>query len=115
MEPSIAGFLGVGAIADKMIRGFCTSKTHLFDVIYVSPRNADRVNTLSQLFDKVVICSSNQEVLDKCSEGIVFLAVRPQDLDRVCGPLNFFPSQLIVSVIATKTHEHLEVYVWFHL
>lgn len=64
-QRKVAGFVGVGIIADKMIRGFCNSKTDLFDTIYVSPRSADRVKALGEEFDKVVICSSNQEVISE--------------------------------------------------
>ena len=62
MEPRVAGFIGVGLLGDKMVRGFCSAQEQVFDTIYLSPRNAERVTALAQLYDKVVVCQTNQEV-----------------------------------------------------
>ena len=92
------GFIGVGAIAEALIRGLGAADEPAADV-WLSPRNAQTAARLAQDFDWVTVAADNQAAVD--ASDIVFLAVTPQVAEAALSPLAFRPDQRIVSLVAT--------------
>jgi pyrroline-5-carboxylate reductase len=73
------GFVGTGTITEAVVTGLF--KTRFRDAaIAVSPRNDEVAARLAATHPNVSIASSNQDLFD--SSDIVFLAVRPQIVER---------------------------------
>jgi pyrroline-5-carboxylate reductase len=69
------GIIGTGIIASAVVKGFCVKKAgHHF---YLSPRNAQRAAALAEEFSNVIVCKSNQEVID--SSERVFVCLHKKD------------------------------------
>ncbi len=92
------GFIGVGAIAEALVRGLGAGG-ELAAGIHLTPRNAATAARLAAEFAYVTVEGDNQAVID--ASEIVFLAVTPQVAEWVLGPLTFRPDQRIVSLVAT--------------
>lgn len=92
------GIIGVGFIADAMVRGFLASKEETRTFL-LSPRGKRTVEGLLADFPgRVRAAGTNQEVLNSCTTTI--LAVRPDDAESVLNSLNFRPDHHVISVIA---------------
>jgi len=69
------GIIGTGIIASAVVRGFCKKETgHEF---FLSPRNANKAAALAAEFSNVVVCFSNQEVLDAAEW--IFICLHKKD------------------------------------
>ena len=69
------GIIGTGIIASAVVKGFCIKETgHPF---YLSPRNAQKAAALAEEFDNVIVCTSNQEVIDK--SDWIFICLHKKD------------------------------------
>lgn len=105
MKNSI-GFIGGGAMGEALIAGLLRKELFTPDNIYVSDPNQER---LKYLFNKygVSIKDSNDEVVEHAD--ILLLAVKPQVVDKVLDSIiePFRSSQLIISIVAGVTIEHL--------
>ncbi len=91
------GILGVGTIAEAVVRAMCTRPGQA-DEFVLSPRSEVRSRRLAEEFDNCRRVDSNQAVIDE--SDIVMLAMRPQDLDAALEDLVFREDQIIASFIA---------------
>jgi pyrroline-5-carboxylate reductase len=91
------GFVGTGAIAAAMVRGL-SSEGGPRQNILLSPRNATVAADLAGRFDKVSVCASNQEVLDRADTVVV--SVRPQVAEEVLSGLRFSSRHVVISLVA---------------
>jgi len=73
------GVIGTGIIASAVVTGFCTKKTG--HEIFLSPRSADRAQTLAAKFSEVRVCGSNQEVLDNAQW--IFICLHKKDFNAL--------------------------------
>ena len=80
------GVLGVGAIAEAMVTGWCDGVGEP-PTIVLSPRGRDRSASLAGRFPTVEVAAHNQEVLDRAATVVV--ALRPQDVAATLGSLTF--------------------------
>lgn len=95
-QPTI-GFIGVGEIAQAIIEGLAAGEDP--PPVVTSPRGRERSASLASRFpDFVSVAASNQDVVD--AADTVVLAVLPQQLAEVAGPLAFRDDQVVVSALA---------------
>ncbi|MDN6380165.1 MAG: NAD(P)-binding domain-containing protein, partial [Brevibacterium aurantiacum] len=90
------GIIGVGEISSAIVQGACSSDDH--PDFFLSPRNVQRSAQLARDFDRVEVCTSNQDVVDR-SEHII-LAVLPEQTEAVLSELSISADRTIVSAIA---------------
>lgn len=90
------GIIGIGEIASAIIEGACAGDDH--PDFALSPRNAERSAKLARDFDRVEVCTSNQDVVDR-GERII-LAVLPQQTEAVLAELNIPADRTVISAIA---------------
>ena len=102
------GFVGAGAMAEAMARGFVAGGAARFSDLAVShggnPSTAERWREMG-----VDVLSSNADVLDRCD--VVFLAVKPHILPGVlneCGAHVDVDRHLFVSVAAGVSARFIE-------
>ena len=93
------GFVGAGALTAAMVAGLRRSGVEV-PRIHLSPRGEDTSQRLSRDFPNVQRAPDNQAVVDRSS--IVFLAVRPPQLDAVLAGLTFRHGQVVVSLVAGR-------------
>ena len=98
------GFIGTGVISEAVVTGLCTAVRQPA-AVWVSPRNAERAQTLAEKFNHVTVAGDNQAVID--NTDIVCLAVRPQSAEDVLSSLSFRSEQVIVSFIATFPSQNI--------
>ncbi|HCG55561.1 MAG: NAD(P)-binding domain-containing protein [Brevibacterium aurantiacum] len=90
------GIIGVGEIASAIVEGSCAGADH--PDFLLSPRNAERSAQLASDFDRVEVCESNQDVIDR-SEHII-LSVLPQQTEAVLAELDIPSDRTVISAIA---------------
>ena len=89
------GIIGTGIIASAIVTGFCKKKTgHKF---FLSPRNAQKAAALAAQFPEVMVCSSNQEVIDNADW--VFISLHKKDFGAL-AELKFRRDQKVVNMSA---------------
>ena len=89
------GILGVGHLASYVVAGLRRAgNSH---PILLSPRNAERSQTLSARHD-CQIAADNQQLVQQCRT--ILLAVRPAQLDELLSPLEFSDDHLLISCVA---------------
>lgn len=91
------GFLGVGTIAEAMVRAM-ESREGTTDTFYLSPRSVERTESLAAEFSSCHRMQSNQDVVD--ASDIVVLGMRPQQLDAALADVRFRDDQIVASLIA---------------
>jgi len=91
------GFIGIGAIAEAVIRGLLNHGGYAGSIV-VSRRSESRSNALADAFSSIQVRPDNQEIVDQCDW--VFLSVLPQQTPDVLAKLNFRETQSIVSLVA---------------
>ncbi|MDH1612240.1 NAD(P)-binding domain-containing protein [Klebsiella aerogenes] len=97
------GFLGVGELTEKLLRGLLNvSQDREF---YLSPRSSLRVKALSENAACTVL-TSNQAVVDKAD--IIIIGVRPEALASLAGEVVFRPEQTVVSLMAGVSRDVLQ-------
>lgn len=99
------GFIGTGDITRAIVTGLDRAN-YGYDEIIVSKRSADVSAMLAETCARVRISDDNQEIAD--AADILVLAVRPQVAAQVLPSIAFRPGQLVISLVATLTHEWLE-------
>lgn len=90
------GILGVGIIGSAIIEGFCynNDKEH---VLYISPRGKERSVRLSNKYEQVIRCETNQEVIDHAD--IVIISLLPRIGLEVISELNFRSEQHVINLM----------------
>ena len=98
------GFIGTGVITEAIITGVVKSEYPVSD-IFVSLRNREVSKRLAMMSSKVKVLDDNQAIIDQ--SDMIFLAVLPQQAEKVLFPLHFGDLSQIVSLIATISIERL--------
>jgi len=98
------GFVGAGTIARAIVEGVMSSSLRPESIV-ISRRNEDIAQQLAAKYEQVHIGSTNQAVVD--DSDMVFIAVRPQVVERVLHELTFRQGQHVVSLVATLSAEKL--------
>ena len=112
--PPRLGFLGVGAIAEALLRGLLVddAKTGWSSRIHLSRRSEDRVRGLVDDYPGLTV-GDNQEVVDH--SDWIFLCVLPEQAESVVRELEFSPDQRIVSVVAGHSREEVKQWTGINL
>jgi pyrroline-5-carboxylate reductase len=88
------GFLGTGHITSAIVTGLGSSEHR----IWLSPRNAEIAADLARRFPKVIVASSNQDVLDESE--VILVALPPTTAPGIIADLRFRADHQIISVIS---------------
>jgi pyrroline-5-carboxylate reductase len=99
------GFIGTGKIASSVITGICNSKIK-YKRISISARNKKISLTLKKNFKKIIICKTNQEIINQ--SDWIFLSVTPSVGKKIIKDLKFKSNQTIISFISTITLSQLK-------
>jgi pyrroline-5-carboxylate reductase len=99
------GFIGTGNIATAIITGLCTCDPPA-STIWVSPRNKQKADALAAQWPAVHVGTSNQAVLDH--SDMVFLAILPQQKEKILSDLRFRKNQIIVHLLAGTPVEKIQ-------
>lgn len=96
------GFIGVGNLAQAMIKGLIESKTVAAKSIFGSNRSQGKLQKAVDFFG-IQACSDNEELIDK--SDVVILAMKPQDLNEAIEPIasTFREGQIVISLAAGTT------------
>jgi pyrroline-5-carboxylate reductase len=99
------GFIGVGVMGSSIIKSLLKHSINS-DQICINDKRAEKAEELSRKF-KVKI-KSILEIGQSCD--VVFLAVKPQDLEEVLNELNktLKPNALVISIAAGKKIQFIE-------
>ncbi|AEJ12880.1 MULTISPECIES: pyrroline-5-carboxylate reductase family protein [Pseudomonas] len=97
------GIIGVGDLTESIVRGL--RRSGLADAIMLSPRNAERAQTLADECACQVL-QDNQAVVDR--SDIVLLGVRPEDIASVANQVQLKPGQKLISLAAGISLEQLQ-------
>jgi len=96
------GVVGVGTIAEAVVRALCERPRSLESTddvqIILSPRSAERSARLVRDFSQCRLAESNQQVVDE--SDIVVISMRPQEMDAALAELTFRADQTIASFVA---------------
>ena len=88
------GFIGTGSLASFFVEGL--ARAGAGEVIMVSPRNAEKAESLRQRFG--VTIAANQHIADTCD--LVVVSVLPRQAEAVLRPLRFRSGQTVLSVMS---------------
>ena len=88
------GFIGTGSLASFFVEGL--ARAGVGEVIMVSPRNAEKAESLRQRFG--VTIAGNQHIADTCD--LVVVSVLPRQAEAVLRPLRFRSGQTVLSVMS---------------
>jgi pyrroline-5-carboxylate reductase len=93
------GFLGVGNLAQAIIKGLVESKILSPSHIFGSNRSPGKLQKIAELYG-IQALSTNEEVIEE--SDIVILAMKPQDLSAAIDPIAsaFHEKQIVVSLAA---------------
>lgn len=98
------GFIGIGNMAAALISCICNKK--IAKRIIASGKNAKNLDKLRKQFS-IIISSNNRETVK--NSDIVFICVKPQDMEVVLDEIgNAVSNQLIVSIAAGVKLNYLE-------
>lgn len=100
LRNEIVGIIGAGNMGKALVRGLVSAKEIPKKNIYISDIKIEHLKMIKKEFDINVIHRDNKKVVQLCS--IIFLAVKPQILDRVLIEIKDFlnENQLIISIAA---------------
>ncbi|WP_157737627.1 NAD(P)-binding domain-containing protein [Kosakonia cowanii] len=97
------GFIGVGELTEKLIRGLMNiNKNRQF---YLSPRSRKRVSVLSEM-EGCTVMRSNQAVIDQAD--IVIIGIRPEALTELADEVQLRPDQTVISLLAGTSSNVLQ-------
>src|SRR3989338_3995325 len=103
MQKTIA-FIGAGKMATALIS--CIYKNNISKSIIASDRNQKKLNNLKKQY-RIKTIKNNKEAVK--NSDIVFICVKPQDIDNVLNEIkNVVENQLIVSIVAGIKLKYLE-------
>ncbi len=89
------GVLGVGALAEALIRGVQQSE-YPFEWC-LSPRSAERVAQL-QALSGISVAADNQKVADQCD--VLLVGVRPQQVEQLAASVQLTPEHHLICLSA---------------
>ncbi|HSI40896.1 MAG TPA: NAD(P)-binding domain-containing protein [Xanthobacteraceae bacterium] len=95
------GFIGTGTLAAAVIDGLQAIRAEPLAIL-VSPRAESTSRALAERHAEVTRAASNAEVVE--GSDVVFLGVRPSQLDDAAAGLPFRPEQTVVSFLAGVPH-----------
>jgi pyrroline-5-carboxylate reductase len=101
------GFIGCGEITRAIVTGLDRARYDYGEII-VSTRSAEISAGLRRDCARVRVSDDNQRIADEAD--MLVLAVRPQVAAEVLSRLRYRKEQLVVSLIATLTHERLRLW-----
>ncbi len=101
------GFIGVGHMAQAMIKGLIESKTISPKSLFGTNRSQGKLQKVSDSFG-IQTCSDNEHLIDQCD--VVILSMKPQDLAAAIDPIvgAFRDDQIVISLAAGVTLRTLE-------
>ena len=91
------GFVGVGTLADALVRALAPCPEGRNDIL-LSPRSTRRTAALATEFDNVMRLDSNRAVVERAE--LVFLTMRPPQIEDALAEVIFSPDQTVVSLLA---------------
>lgn len=105
--PYKIGFLGLGNMAQAMIKGLLDSKVVAPHALYASNRSEGKLQKATDLFG-IHSCSTNEALVEQTD--VVILAMKPQDLAAAIDPISalFNDNQIVISLVAGVTLQTLE-------
>lgn len=92
------GVIGTGTIATAVIHGIADDDHQIF----ISSRNAQNAKALSDAYDNVLICET-QDIIDK--SDVIFLGLMPDVATNILPDLSFRQGQTVISFIADLSLE----------
>ncbi len=101
------GFIGVGNMAQAIIKGLLESKTVAARSLFASNRSAGKLQKATDFFG-IQSCTDNEALIDQCD--VVFLCMKPQDLAAAIDPIasTFRDGQIVISLAAGVTLHTLQ-------
>ena len=104
MSKKNLAFIGAGKMASALIS--CIYKNNISKSIIASDRNDKNLTNIKKQF-KIETTKNNKEVVK--NSDIVFICVKPQDIDNVLNEIKIIvKNQLIVSIAAGIKLKYLE-------
>ena len=105
--PYKIGFLGLGNMAQAMIKGLLDSKVVAPHALYASNRSEGKLQKATDLFG-IHSCATNEALIEQTD--VVILAMKPQDLAAAIDPISalFNDNQIVISLVAGVTLQTLE-------
>jgi len=92
------GIIGIGNMGEAILKGILSNTNISSDEIIVSDKNKERIDYIVNKYS--VAGTDSNERLAKLSE-IVFLVVKPKDLQKVLPPIgNLLDNKILISVLA---------------
>lgn len=99
------GILGVGVIGTAIVEGFCYDNDMTHNV-FLSPRGRKHVDYLTNTFDNVHRCDSNQEVLDY--SDVVIVSILPEIGLEVLSSLKFKEDHHVINLMRNIKLDEIE-------
>lgn len=101
------GFIGVGNMAQALIKGLIESKTLSPKSIFATNRSQGKLQKAADFFG-IQSCNDNEQLIDECD--VVILSMKPQDLASAVDPIAsaFRENQIVISLAAGVTLRTLE-------
>ncbi len=105
--PYKIGFIGIGNMAQAMIKGIVESKIVAPKAIFGANRSEGKLQKATDYFG-INSCATNEELIDNAD--VVILAMKPQDLAAAIDPISstFREGQIVISLAAGVTLHQLE-------
>lgn len=105
--PYKIGFIGVGNMAQAMIKGIVESKIVAPKAIFGTNRSEGKLQKASDFFG-FNACGTNEELIEQTD--VVILAMKPQDLSAAIDPISsaFHDGQIVISLAAGVTLRQLQ-------
>ncbi|MBC8727756.1 pyrroline-5-carboxylate reductase family protein [Paraburkholderia sp. UCT2] len=91
------GVMGVGDLADKIVRGLLRQNELAAENVLLSPRSSRKAEALAKDLGCTVL-SSNQEVVD--GADVLLISVRPDQLGDLSSQIRLSGRRTIISVVA---------------
>ena len=106
LKSSSLGFLGCGSIAQSFIRGYLKHSFELSKNIFISGRNLNKLQKLSQKY-QIQAVHDNEELLEKAT--VIFICVKPTEAEELLQGLKSFfrPEHSLLSLMAGISFQKL--------
>lgn len=107
-------FIGGGNMATALIGGILAKQNQQNIKISVLEISQDAAKSLQQKFPNIQIFTSANQINNSNEFGIIFLAVKPQNLAdalQALSKLNFWHHALIISIVAGMTTQKIQTFL----